>query len=144
MSTWNGSPQRELTTNPLSGKLGADQVFLEIAVNCSWGWDPRTSGEETLLALTGLQRAGKIRYFGSSTFPAYRVVQAQWAARDNHLSRYVTGQSADSVDTVRPALARQCAEACDGARIGLPGDVRGERHGLAIGRRLERAGRRAP
>ena len=28
MSTWNGSPQRELTTNPLSGKLGADQVRL--------------------------------------------------------------------------------------------------------------------
>jgi hypothetical protein len=25
MSTWNGSPQRELTTNPLSGKFGADQ-----------------------------------------------------------------------------------------------------------------------
>ena len=24
MSTWNDSPQRELTTNPLSGKLGAD------------------------------------------------------------------------------------------------------------------------
>ena len=24
-NTWNGSPQRELTTNPLSGKLGADQ-----------------------------------------------------------------------------------------------------------------------
>ena len=26
MSTWNDSPQRELTTNPLSGKLGADQA----------------------------------------------------------------------------------------------------------------------
>jgi transposase-like protein len=25
MSIWNSSPQRELTTNPLSGKLGADQ-----------------------------------------------------------------------------------------------------------------------
>src|SRR5690349_20543340 len=24
-STWNGSPQRELTTNPLSGMFGADQ-----------------------------------------------------------------------------------------------------------------------
>jgi hypothetical protein len=24
MSIWNSSPQRELTTNPLSGKLGAD------------------------------------------------------------------------------------------------------------------------
>jgi hypothetical protein len=29
MSTWNGSPQRELTTNPLSGKLGADQTFTD-------------------------------------------------------------------------------------------------------------------
>jgi pimeloyl-ACP methyl ester carboxylesterase len=25
MNTWNGSPQRELTTNTLSGMLGADQ-----------------------------------------------------------------------------------------------------------------------
>ncbi|WP_028477951.1 aldo/keto reductase [Nocardia sp. CNY236] len=55
-------------------------------------WDPRTSDEETLSALTDLQRAGKIRYFGSSTFPAYRIVQAQWAARKYHLSRYVTEQ----------------------------------------------------
>jgi aryl-alcohol dehydrogenase-like predicted oxidoreductase len=30
-------------------------------------WDPRTSDEETFSALTDLQRAGKIRYFGSST-----------------------------------------------------------------------------
>jgi len=29
MSTWNGSPQRELTTNPLSGKLGADHNATE-------------------------------------------------------------------------------------------------------------------
>jgi aryl-alcohol dehydrogenase-like predicted oxidoreductase len=55
-------------------------------------WDPATSDEETLAALTDLQRTGKIRYFGTSTFPAYRLVQAQWAARDNHLGRYVTEQ----------------------------------------------------
>lgn len=55
-------------------------------------WDPNTSDEETLSALTDLQRAGKIRYFGSSTYPAYRIVQAQWAARDHHLGRYVTEQ----------------------------------------------------
>jgi aryl-alcohol dehydrogenase-like predicted oxidoreductase len=60
-------------------------------------WDPATSDEETLSALTDLQRAGKIRYFGSSTFPAYRVVQAQWAARANHLSRYVTEQPSYSI-----------------------------------------------
>ena len=60
-------------------------------------WDPATSDEETLSALTDLQRAGKIRYFGSSTFPAYRIVQAQWAARENHLSRYATEQPGYSI-----------------------------------------------
>jgi aryl-alcohol dehydrogenase-like predicted oxidoreductase len=55
-------------------------------------WDPTTSDEETLSALTDLQRAGKIRYFGSSTFPAHRIVAAQWAAREHHLGRYVTEQ----------------------------------------------------
>jgi aryl-alcohol dehydrogenase-like predicted oxidoreductase len=74
-------------------RLGVDHVDLYQMHR----WDPRTSDEETLAALTDLQRAGKIRYFGSSTFPAYRVVQAQWAARDNHLSRYVTEQPAYSI-----------------------------------------------
>jgi aryl-alcohol dehydrogenase-like predicted oxidoreductase len=60
-------------------------------------WDPRTSDEETLSALTDLRRAGKIRYFGSSTFPAYRIVQAQWAAREHHLGRYVTEQPSYSI-----------------------------------------------
>ncbi|NHC14613.1 aldo/keto reductase [Motilibacter deserti] len=60
-------------------------------------WDPTTSDEETLSALTDLQRAGKIRYFGSSTFPAYRIVQAQWAAREHHLGRYTTEQPSYSV-----------------------------------------------
>ncbi|MBX7268146.1 aldo/keto reductase [Micromonospora sp. Llam7] len=69
-------------------RLGADHVDLYQIHR----WDPSTSDEETLSALTDLQRAGKIRYFGSSTFPAYRIVQAQWAARENHLSRYVTEQ----------------------------------------------------
>ncbi|WP_290060905.1 aldo/keto reductase [Amycolatopsis solani] len=60
-------------------------------------WDPRTSDEETLSALTDLQRAGKIRAFGSSTFPAYRIVQAQWAAREHHLTRYATEQPSYSI-----------------------------------------------
>ncbi|MEU4552999.1 aldo/keto reductase [Micromonospora violae] len=60
-------------------------------------WDPTTSDEETLSALTDLQRAGKIRYFGASTFPAYRLVQAEWAAREHHLSRYVTEQPSYSI-----------------------------------------------
>ena len=74
-------------------RLGVDHVDLYQVHR----WDPTTSDEETLSALTDLQRAGKIRYFGSSTFPAYRVVQAQWAAREHHLSRYVTEQPRYSI-----------------------------------------------
>lgn len=54
--------------------------------------DPDTDDEETLSALTDLQRAGKIRAFGSSTYPAHRMVQAQWTARAYGLSRFVTEQ----------------------------------------------------
>jgi aryl-alcohol dehydrogenase-like predicted oxidoreductase len=48
--------------------------------------------EETLSALTDLVRAGKIRYFGSSTFPASQIVEAQWVARDRGLERFKTEQ----------------------------------------------------
>ena len=44
-------------------------------------WDPATEHEETLGALTDLQRAGKIRYLGSSTYPPSAIVEAQWVAR---------------------------------------------------------------
>ncbi|MYX95930.1 aldo/keto reductase [Streptomyces sp. SID486] len=74
-------------------RLGVDHVDLYQIHR----WDPATSDEETLSALTDLQRAGKIRYFGSSTFPAHRIVQAQWAAREHHLGRYVTEQPSYSV-----------------------------------------------
>ncbi|MDQ0406014.1 aldo/keto reductase [Streptomyces sp. NPDC000349] len=74
-------------------RLGVDHVDLYQIHR----WDPDTSDEETLSALTDLQRAGKIRYFGSSTFPAYRIVEAQWAAREHHLGRYVTEQPSYSV-----------------------------------------------
>jgi aryl-alcohol dehydrogenase-like predicted oxidoreductase len=69
-------------------RLGVDHVDLYQMHR----WDPTTSDDETLSALTDLQRAGKIRYLGSSTFPAYRIVQSQWSARENHTSRYVTEQ----------------------------------------------------
>ncbi|WP_406072063.1 aldo/keto reductase [Micromonospora sp. NBC_01638] len=90
-----GSSRRWLVTeldNSLR-RLGVDHVDLYQIHR----WDPTTSDEETLSALTDLQRAGKIRYFGSSTFPAYRLVQAEWAAREHHLSRYVTEQPSYSI-----------------------------------------------
>jgi aryl-alcohol dehydrogenase-like predicted oxidoreductase len=54
--------------------------------------DESTDDEETLSALTDLQRQGKIRAFGSSTYPAYRVVEAQWTAERRGLERFRTEQ----------------------------------------------------
>jgi len=51
-----------------------------------------TDVDETLGVLTDLVRAGKIRYFGSSTFPAYQVVEAQWVAERRGRERFVCEQ----------------------------------------------------
>jgi aryl-alcohol dehydrogenase-like predicted oxidoreductase len=51
-----------------------------------------TDIEETLSALTDLVRAGKVRYIGSSTFPASQIVEAQWVSRDRRLERFATEQ----------------------------------------------------
>jgi aryl-alcohol dehydrogenase-like predicted oxidoreductase len=49
--------------------------------------DPRTDLEETLEALTDLVRAGKVRYVGTSAFPAWQLVEAQWLADRRNLTR---------------------------------------------------------
>jgi aryl-alcohol dehydrogenase-like predicted oxidoreductase len=59
--------------------------------------DPETDVEETLGALTDLLRQGKIRAFGSSTFPAHEIVEAQWVAERRGLARFVTEQPPYSI-----------------------------------------------
>src|SRR5882672_10200745 len=60
-------------------------------------WDPSTAHEETLGALTDLQRAGKIRHLGSSTYPPSAIVEAQWVADKRALARYVCEQPPYSI-----------------------------------------------
>src|SRR5205814_5199957 len=60
-------------------------------------WDPWTDHEETLGALTDLQRAGKIRYLGSSTYPPSAIVEAQWTAEKRGLSHFVCEQPPYSI-----------------------------------------------
>ncbi len=54
--------------------------------------EPDTDIAETLGALSDLVRQGKVRYVGSSTFPASQVVEAQWTARERGLERFVCEQ----------------------------------------------------
>jgi aryl-alcohol dehydrogenase-like predicted oxidoreductase len=54
--------------------------------------DPTCDIDETLGALTDLVRAGKIRYFGHSTFQAHEIVEAQWTAERRGRERFACEQ----------------------------------------------------
>jgi aryl-alcohol dehydrogenase-like predicted oxidoreductase len=56
-----------------------------------------TDIEETLGALSDLVHAGKVRYIGSSTFPASQIVEAQWAAYKRGVERFVCEQPPYSI-----------------------------------------------
>ncbi len=54
--------------------------------------EPDCDIDETLGALSDLVHAGKIRYFGSSTFPAHMIVEGQWTAERRGRERFVCEQ----------------------------------------------------
>jgi aryl-alcohol dehydrogenase-like predicted oxidoreductase len=56
-----------------------------------------TDIDDTLGALSDLVRAGKIRYIGSSTFPASGIVEAQWVAEKRGRERFVCEQPPYSI-----------------------------------------------
>jgi aryl-alcohol dehydrogenase-like predicted oxidoreductase len=53
---------------------------------------PETDIDDTLSALTELIRSGKVRYIGTSTYPAHEVVEAQFIARERGRERFVCEQ----------------------------------------------------
>jgi aryl-alcohol dehydrogenase-like predicted oxidoreductase len=54
--------------------------------------EPDTDIDETLGALSDLVHQGKVRYLGSSTFPASAILDAQWTADRRHRERFVCEQ----------------------------------------------------
>jgi aryl-alcohol dehydrogenase-like predicted oxidoreductase len=74
-------------------RLGTDYIDLYQVHRPDWDTDL----DETLGALTDLQREGKIRAFGSSTFPAHTIVEGQWIAKERGLSRFTTEQVSYSI-----------------------------------------------
>ena len=75
-------------------------------------YDPAIDLEVTLGALTDLVHAGKIRYFGHSTWPVSAIVEAQWTAERRAIERPWTEQPSYSILTrgierdVLPTLMR--------------------------------------
>ena len=74
-------------------RLGTDYIDLYQVHRPS----PDTDVEETLGALTDLVRQGKVRYLGSSSYSGSQIVEAQWAARERNLERFVTEQPPYSI-----------------------------------------------
>lgn len=74
-------------------RLGTDYIDLYQVHRPS----PTTDVEETLGALTDLVRQGKVRMIGSSSYSGSQIVEAQWAARERHLERFVTEQPPYSI-----------------------------------------------
>jgi aryl-alcohol dehydrogenase-like predicted oxidoreductase len=56
-----------------------------------------TDIDETLGVLSDLIREGKVRYIGSSTFPASQIEEAQWVARERGRERFVCEQPPYSI-----------------------------------------------
>jgi len=59
--------------------------------------DPTTDIDETLSAMSDLVHQGKVRYLGSSTFPAELIAEAQWAADRRGRERFVCEQPPYSI-----------------------------------------------
>ena len=72
--------------------------------------DAATDIDETLGALTDLVHQGKVRYLGSSTFPAEDIVEAQWVAERRGRERFVCEQPPYSI-FVRGIERRCCRRA---------------------------------
>jgi len=59
--------------------------------------EPDTDIDDTLGALSDLVHAGKVRYLGSSTWPASAIVEAQWVAERRQRERFVCEQPPYSI-----------------------------------------------
>ncbi len=72
--------------------------------------DAKTPIEETLSALDDIVKSGKVRYIGNSNFAAWQVVEADWVARTEHLTRFVGAQNEYSLlqRKIEPELAPAC------------------------------------
>ncbi len=55
--------------------------------------DPKTPLEETLAALDELVTEGKVRYIGSSNFGGWQIADAEWIARTEHRTRFISAQN---------------------------------------------------
>jgi aryl-alcohol dehydrogenase (NADP+) len=80
-------------------------------------FDWETDLDETLGALSDLVHQGKVRYLGSSTFPAEQIVEAQWVAERRGRERLVSEQPQYSI--FARSIESAVLPACERHKIGV-------------------------
>ena len=112
-------------------KQGASRRYIMSAVEASlkrmktdWidlyqqhDYDPLTPIDETLRALDDLIRQGKVRYIGNSNFPAWRIAEAEYVARELGASRFVSCQ--DEYSLVVRDIEKDLLPAAQEYKLGL-------------------------
>jgi aryl-alcohol dehydrogenase-like predicted oxidoreductase len=79
--------------------------------------DPGTPIEETLAALDDLVHAGKVRYLGNSNFAGWQIADADWVARTQGLTRFVSAQNRYSL--LHRHVEKATVPACERFGLGL-------------------------
>jgi aryl-alcohol dehydrogenase-like predicted oxidoreductase len=80
-------------------------------------YDSLTPIEETLRALDDLVRQGKVRYIGNSNFPAWRIAEAEYVAREMKVGRFVSCQ--DEYNLVVRDIEKDLLPAAQQYNLGL-------------------------
>jgi aryl-alcohol dehydrogenase-like predicted oxidoreductase len=81
-------------------------------------YDENTPIEETLATLDDLVHQGKVRYIGCSNYPAWRLTEALWISRLNHLARYDSLQPHYNL-VHRAEFERELADVCQAYGLGV-------------------------
>lgn len=95
-------------------RLGVDYIDL---YQTHW-YDEHTPIEETLATLDYLIQQGKVRYIGCSNYPAWRLTEALWVSRLNHLARYDSLQPHYNL-VHRAEFERELAQVCQSYGLGV-------------------------
>ena len=79
--------------------------------------DPATPIEETLSVLDDLVREGKVRYIGHSNFSGWQIADADWTARSQGRTQFVTAQNHYSL--LERAVRHEVLPACERFGLGM-------------------------
>jgi aryl-alcohol dehydrogenase-like predicted oxidoreductase len=95
-------------------RLGTDYIDL---YQTHW-YDEDVPIEETLTTLDDLVRQGKVRYIGTSNYPAWRLMRALWTSDVNGIARYDSLQPHYNL-VRRDEFERELADVCRTYGLGV-------------------------